>query len=87
MLDFGDHCQNIGNDDKDCNMDVQWRRSIRKLLDLSCFSEESQSYDWDFNEGMLWFCITGRMLDFRDSGQEIENYGFDEGFNQETLWF
>ena len=27
------------------------------------------------------------MLDFRDSDQEMENYGFDKDFNGDMLWF
>ena len=27
------------------------------------------------------------MLDVSDSGQEIENHGFDKDFNKEMLWF
>ena len=27
------------------------------------------------------------MLHFRDSGQEIENEGFDKEFKKELLWF
>ena len=42
----------------------------------------------DFCEEMLvWFRSNGRMLDFRDSGQEIEHYGLDKDLNKEMLWF
>ena len=33
------------------------------------------------------FEVPKRMLDFNDSGQEIENDSFDKDFNKEMLWF
>ena len=39
-------------------------------------------FDKDVNKKMLWLWSTGRMLAFRDSGEETEMCDVNKGFNK-----
>ena len=51
-----------------------------------CSETPNRDLDKAVNKEIIWFRSNGRMLDFRESDQDIQDVKFDKDLNKHMLW-